>query len=230
MNEHIAFDSHKSYTLVEHWDIATGRTRQVRLQHQRGVFVQHLQGIEPKTPVAVEASGNWYWIIGEIEEAGGLPQLVHPRKAKLMMGLINKTDKLDVHGLNRLQQNQTLPTVWIPSAKLRDQRELTRGRLALTGQRTRLKNRLQAILTKHGRRIRDWSDPFGRSARQQWESLLEELPEQTRWIAHQFLSQLDFIEGQIKEQEARLRKLLEVTPMMQRLTSLSVSTPVQREH
>ncbi|MCB1125219.1 MAG: IS110 family transposase [Verrucomicrobiae bacterium] len=220
MNEHIAFDSHKSYTLVEHWDIATGRTRQVRLQHQRGVFVQHLQGIEPKTPVAVEASGNWYWIIGEIEEAGGLPQLVHPRKAKLMMGLINKTDKLDVHGLNRLQQNQTLPTVWIPSAKLRDQRELTRGRLALTGQRTRLKNRLQAILTKHGRRIRDWSDPFGRSARQQWESLLEELPEQTRWIAHQFLSQLDFIEGQIKEQEARLRKLLEVTPMMQRLQSL----------
>ena len=26
----------------------------------------------------------------------------------------NKTDKLDVHGLNRLQRNEVLPTVWIP--------------------------------------------------------------------------------------------------------------------
>jgi transposase len=53
----------------------------------------------PHQMVAVEATGNWYWIIGEIEEAGHQPLLVHPRKAKLMMGLINKTDKLDVHGL-----------------------------------------------------------------------------------------------------------------------------------
>src|SRR5438128_9400120 len=43
-----------------------------------------------------------------------------------MMGLINKTDKLDVHGLNRLQRNGTLPTVWIPPRPLRDLRELTR--------------------------------------------------------------------------------------------------------
>src|SRR2546425_9777844 len=46
-----------------------------------------------------------------------------------MMGLINKTDKLYVHGLNRLQRNGTLPTVWIPPRPLRDLRELTRTRL-----------------------------------------------------------------------------------------------------
>ena len=34
---------------------------------------------------------NWYWIVEEIEQAGLQPRLVHPRKAKLMMGLINKT-------------------------------------------------------------------------------------------------------------------------------------------
>ena len=43
----------------------------------------------------MEAIGNWYWIVDEIEQAGLVPRLVHPRKAKLMMGLINKTDKLD---------------------------------------------------------------------------------------------------------------------------------------
>jgi hypothetical protein len=64
--------------------------------------------------VAVETIGNWYWIVDEIEAAGCVPKLVHARKAKLMMGEINKTDRLDVRGLNRLQQAGTLPTVWIP--------------------------------------------------------------------------------------------------------------------
>jgi transposase len=74
--------------------------------------------------VAVETIGNWYWIVDEIEAAGCVPKLVHARKAKLMMGEINKTDRLDVRGLNRLQQAGTLPTVWIPPGELRDQREL----------------------------------------------------------------------------------------------------------
>ena len=71
--------------------------------------------------VAVETIGNWYWIIDEIEEAGMKPQLVHARKAKLIMGMNNKTAKLDARDMNRLQQNRTLPTVWILSGELRDQ-------------------------------------------------------------------------------------------------------------
>ena len=86
----------------------------------------------------------------EIEQAGLRPLLVHALKAKLMMGLTNKTDKLDAHGLNRWQRNGTLPTVWIPPGALRDLRELTRPRLVLVAQRTRLKNRLTATLAKYG--------------------------------------------------------------------------------
>jgi hypothetical protein len=44
-----------------------------------------------------------------------------------MMEMINKTDKLDVHGFNRLQRNRTLPTVWIAPAELRDLREIQQG-------------------------------------------------------------------------------------------------------
>ncbi len=43
-----------------------------------------------------------------------VPRLVHARKAKLMMGMLNKTDRLDVRGLNRLQRTGTLPVVWTP--------------------------------------------------------------------------------------------------------------------
>ena len=60
--------------------------------------------------MALETAGNWYWIVDEIEQAQMQPKLVHAHKAKLMLGSINKTDKLDARGLNKLQRTGTLPT------------------------------------------------------------------------------------------------------------------------
>jgi transposase len=165
MKEYIAFDCHKRYTVVEREEIKTGKVRQYRVEHAPGAIRESLRGRERGTPVAVEAVGNWYWIADEIEGAGLKPRLVHPRKAKLMMGMINKTDKLDVHGLNVLQRNGTLPTVWIAPGELRDLRELTRTRMFSSGQRTKVKNRIWSTLHKYGLTGSRWSDPFGKKAR-----------------------------------------------------------------
>src|SRR5208282_4380220 len=167
MKEYIAFDSHKRYTLAEREEVDSGRAVQHRIEHRRGAIREYLKEGEPGTAVAVEATGNWYWIVNEIEQAGKTPRLVHPRKAKLMMGMINKTDKLDVHGMNRLQRNGTLPTVWIPPAPLRDQRELTRVRMVLAAQRTRLKNRISSTLAKYGLAVTEASDPYSPKGRRQ---------------------------------------------------------------
>ena len=90
----------------------------------------------------------------EIEAARCVPKLVHARKAKLMLGMVNKTDALDDRGLNRLQRTGTLPTVWIPSGALRDRRDLPRTRMVLVRERTRLKNRIHATLAKYAMTIR----------------------------------------------------------------------------
>ena len=220
MSEYIAFDSHKHYTWVDRQDHSGGKNRGHRLEHAPGAVREYLSGSEPGTAVAVEATGNWYWIIDEIEQAGLQPRLVHPRKAKLMMGLTNKTDKLDAQGLNRLQRNGTLPTVWIPPGPLRDLRELTRTRLVLVAQRTRLKNRLSATLAKWGTPASECSDPYGKRGRAELEKHLERLPEQTRWVSGQLLAQLDFVSAQVKQLEQRLQELVEVTPEMQWLLTL----------
>jgi transposase len=220
MTEYISFDSHKHYTLMEREDSQSQAARQQRIEHAPGAIRAALHGCEAGTPVAVEATGNWYWIVAEIEQAGLRPLLVHPRKAKLMMGLINKTDKLDVHGLNRLQRNGTLPTVWIPPADLRDVRELTRTRLVLTRQRTRLKNRLSATLAKYGRQLTGFSDPYGTKARQELTARLAQLPPQTRWVSQRLRAQLVFVETQIGALERRLNDLVRVTPDMALLMSL----------
>jgi transposase len=220
MGEYIAFDSHKRYSWVDRQDHSTGKSNGYRLEHAPGAVRNYLSGCEPGTAVAVEATGNWYWIIDEIEQAGLQPLLVHPRKAKLLMGQVNKTDKLDAQGLNRLQRNETLPTVWIPPGKLRDLRELTRTRLVMVAERTRLKNRLSATLAKWGTPASEYSDPYGKRGRVELEKYLERLPEQTRWVSQLLLMQLDFVNAQVKQLESRLDDLVEVTEEMQWLMSM----------
>jgi len=93
------------------------------------VFRSFLSGLPADSQIAVETTGNWYWVIDEMERAGHSPALAHAMKSKLMMGQINKTDKLDARGLATLLRNGTLPSVWIPKGELRNQRELPRMRL-----------------------------------------------------------------------------------------------------
>jgi transposase len=221
MKEFIALDVHKFYSLLEREMIDSGQCQQFRIEHHRGAIRSGLSRVEPGTAVAVEATGNWYWIVEEIEQSGGVPQLVHPRKAKLMMGMINKTDKLDVHGLNRLQRNGTLPTVWIPPGPLRDLRELTRTRMVLVGMRTRLKNRILATLSKYALGLEEEaSDPFGVEARQRMRERLKRLPEQTRQVTEELLKLLEEVERQTEQEESRLRALLKVTPEMELVKTL----------
>jgi hypothetical protein len=97
--EYIAFDAHKRYTVASVARPDSRLIREQRIPHERGALQQFLERCERGSPVAVETIGNWYWIVDEIEAAGCVPKLVHARKAKLMMGEINKTDKLDARGL-----------------------------------------------------------------------------------------------------------------------------------
>ncbi len=220
MEEYIAFDSHKHYTWVEHEKVRSGKGRQYRVEHGPGAIRCALRGCTPGTAVALEATANWYWIVDEIEQARLVPKLVHPRKAKLMMGLMNKTDKLDAHGLNGLQRNGTLPTVWIPPGPLREVRELTRTRVVLVAQRTRWKNRITATLAKYGAPGSEWSDPYGKSARAELESRMAGLPSQAAWASRQMLRQVDVLARQVAAFEQRLEQLAEVTPEIERLKSL----------
>ena len=145
----------------------------------------------------METVGNWYWIVSEIEQAGMVSKLVHALRAKMMLATVNKTDRLDARGMNRLQRSGTLPTVWIPSAELRDQRELFRTRMVFTQQRTRLKNRVHATLAKYALRIEESSDAFSKKGRQELRVLLAKLPPHARYATERVLEQLDSVMSQV---------------------------------
>lgn len=222
----IGCDVHKKYSVFALVDDG-GRARPTRrVEHEREGFRRFLLQLPPGSAIAVETTGNWYWIIEEMERAGHLPALAHAAKSKLMMGQINKTDKLDARGLATLLRNGTLPSVWIPRGELRDQRELPRMRLALVHMRTALKNRIHATFAKYGMVIEGVSDLFGVKGRKWMEKRLEELPTETGHSVEQELELLDQVEKQIAQTEERIQQIIGMTPAMKLLMTLPGVGPV----
>jgi len=145
----IGCDAHKYYSQFHVFNTNSQREQRFRVEHRPQALRNFLAQFPQGTPVALESVGNWYWIVDEIEAAGCIPFMAHAAKAKVMMGNVNKSDKLDAKGLVTLLRNGTLPTVWLPPAAVRDERELPRTRMSFCTQRTAWKNRIQATLAKY---------------------------------------------------------------------------------
>lgn len=205
--EYIALDVHKKYTWARVENTQGDRLYEIRLQHAHGTIKNFVNRWTGGSPVAVETVGNWYWVVDEIEAGGGKPQLVNARLAKLMMGMVNKSDKLDAKGMNRLQRTGTLPTVWIPPSSVRDARELPRTRMVLSRQRTQLKNRVHATLGKYGFAVEGATDAFGKKGRRIVAELMAKLPPHTEQALGRVLDQLDHVCENLKWIEEQMMEV-----------------------
>lgn len=220
MKHYIGNDAHKKYSVFVTVNENGRAGSPERVPHDKDLYKKYLATLPPGSPIAIESVGNWYWMIEAMEQAGHQPVLVHPRKAKLLMGLINKTDKLDAKGLAMLNLNGSLPKVWIPPAELRDQRELSRMRMSMVGVRTKFKNRIQATLAKYAIVIDEVSDIFGKRGRVLLGEAIQELPPETKQSVEEQLILLDQVSGQIEKIEKHIREVVRDTPMMQLIKSL----------
>ncbi len=220
--EIIAFDSHKRYSQVCVQDHQGRILHEQRIEHCKGQISDFLSKWTLGSSVAVETIGNWYWLIDEIEESGMAAKLVNAHKAKLMLGSINKTDKLDARGLNKLQRTGTLPCVWIPPGKIRDARELPRTRMVFANMRTRLKNRIHSVIDKYGLHtdFAGISDIFGSKGREQMAVTIRKFPPHTGYTFRCLLRELDMVESQIKRIEKRMKKSFSKTEEVKRLMTL----------
>jgi transposase len=219
-NYKIGCDAHRRFSQFAVLDDQGQFLEQVRINHEPGAIRIFLSRFPADTPVALETIGNWYWIVDEIESAGCIPFLTHAAKAKVMMGNVNKTDKLDARGLATLLHLGSLPTVWIPPPDVRDERELHRTRMALSRFRTALKNRVHSTLAKYALSLNTDSDIFAPKWRPVLTKACRALPPETQRCMQQHLVVLDHIQGQIKEIEKRIHQRVEITSNIQLLKTL----------
>jgi transposase len=220
MEKYFGCDAHKRYSVFVSMNGQGQSGHPVRVEHNRLLFSEYLDNLPPGSQIAVESVGNWYWMIDEMERAGHNPMLVHPVKAKMMMGQINKTDKLDARGLALLLRNGTLPTVWIPPGELRDKRELPRMRMCLVRMRVTLKNRIHATLSKYAVDLQEVRDIFGKKGRMLLRSRLETLPPYTSHSLKRQLELLDQLEIHILQCEKQIEAVVETTETMKRLMTI----------
>jgi transposase len=211
----VGCDAHKHFSLFTVLDERGELVLRTRVGHVSGAIHAFLSQFPEGTPVALETVGNWYWIVDEIEEAGCIPLLAHAAKAKVMMGNVHKTDKLDAHGLATLLYLGKLPSVWIPPAEVRDERELPRTRMTFAQHRTRVKNRIRSTLAKYALSLDTASDIFAPKWRPDLEAALQRLPKETNRCVAQQLQLLDALSDHIRQLEDRIVERIRTTPTMQ---------------
>jgi transposase len=159
----VGIDLHRRRSQIavidEHGELTTSR----RIVNDRATFLE-LLGEPDGTHVALEATYGWEWLAELLEEAGYDLHLAHPLRTRAIAAARVKTDAIDARTLAQLLRAGMLPEAYIAPRELRDLRELLRHRATLTRMRSAVKNRVHAILAKHGI-THEHSDLFGKGGR-----------------------------------------------------------------
>jgi transposase len=161
----VGIDLHRNRSHIavidEHGELMLSK----RIINGREAFLELLGALEGESQIAVEATYGWEWLAELLEDSGYDLHLAHPLRTRAIAAATVKTDAVDAKTLALLLRADLLPEAYVAPRELRDLRELLRHRIALTAMRSALKNRVHAILAKHGV-TREHSDLFGKGGRQ----------------------------------------------------------------
>jgi transposase len=161
----VGIDLHRKRSHVAVIDEQGELTVSRRIVNDRDTFLELLGDPQDgDTHVALEATYGWEWLAELLEEAGYDLHLAHPLRTRAIAAARVKTDAIDAKTLAHLLRTGFLPEAYVAPRELRDLRELLRHRATLTRMRSAIKNRVHAILAKHGI-ANEHSDLFGKGGR-----------------------------------------------------------------
>lgn len=167
----------------------------------------------------LESSFGWEWVCEELERAGLDPMLASSRKVAAWRSArgMAKSNRTDADLLSELAgEKQRWWQVWLPPIEVRDRRERMRYRMSLVRQQTGLKNRIHAILHRHGI-VHDLSDLFGIAGRRMLTRLANDrkdarLREAARVMLKGYLQLLDHVRLQLAAATRSIHRELRSTP------------------
>ena len=231
--ESVAFggmDVHKKFSSVTLRDAEGRVVSRERLNHEdRQKMREHLQRWPAGTPLVMEASFGWPWVSDEVEAAGHLPLLSNCYKVEQMRkahGQV-KTNTKDADLISMLPAEPTRWwEVWRAPADVRDLREGMRHRAGLVVLQTEVKNRVHAMLARHGV-FHPFSDLFGGQGRAFLHDLCENghhangtLPPGTLEAIRSDARVLMTLRAELATITWRLRGRLKQDPLVRRLKTI----------
>ena len=146
---YIGMDIHKRYAViggVNREQETVFKPHKVSYNGWRRWISKHLR---PTDEVVIEATGNSWQMVDEVQPLVKKVVVAHARNVKLIASARVKTDKVDTLNLARLLAANLIPEVWVPPSPIREVRRLMAQRWQITRGRVRVQNELHSLLHRH---------------------------------------------------------------------------------
>lgn len=209
----VGLDSHRTFGKATARDSQGRIVWRQRLEYDdRPTLMRQLRDWPQSTPVVLESTFGWGWLSDELIACGLDPHLCHSRKVAAWREArgIAKSNRTDADLLSELwSQQPRWWEVWLPPAEVRDQREWLRYRMTLVRLQSGLKNRIHAVLHRHGI-IHGLSDLFGKEGREFLRALVQPQDATLRQSAK------DVLDGYMKLLEQLRRQIAQMTRLFRR--------------
>lgn len=154
---------------------------------------------ETTTTLIVEATGGWYWFVDFVGPLVDRVKLADTFwSAQCLKGRAAKNDRIDALDLARLEIRGQVEEGYQMPKNLREVRDVLRTRMRLVQERTAMKNRIHAVLTKNGMRYKG-TDLYGVGGLAWLKS--QELPEAWRLQVREQLRLIREYDQSIRELE-----------------------------
>lgn len=212
---HLGVDLHRTFCYVTALDANGTVLHQGRIDNQRAALEQYLRRWREPLRLVFEACSFWPAFVEAVENEVAELYMVHPQRVKAIASAKLKNDRVDALTLAQLLRADLLPLAWLADRETRQRRTRTRVRIELGRLRTRVKNRIHALLHQQGLRP-PVSDLFGQAGRA-WLATAP-LPPAEQEALLSYLALLDSCQEQV---EQRQRALLAATAGDDRVRWLS---------
>jgi transposase len=148
-NRFVGLDVHKHYLIA----VAVDRDK-YEVMSPRRVPLARLdtwvrKTLTPQDAVVLEMTTNTFQLYDDLRPYVHSVTVVHPPHVALITRAQVMTDRIAARTLARLHAVGLLPSVWVPSAEVRDHRALVAQRSKMVRLSTQAKNRLHSVLHRH---------------------------------------------------------------------------------
>lgn len=162
-----------------------------------------LANVPSNAKIALESCSCWQYTFDYLQDAGYGVTLANPSRIRLIAESRKKTDKHDAMILANLLRTNMLPTSYAAPSDIRMQRQISRHRLSLVNLRVEVKNKIHAILLRHGISS-ELNDIFTEKGIEWLESI--DLPMCDRFELDQYISLLRHLSKQIDDTQERIEE------------------------
>ena len=183
----------------------------------RAKFNSLCSDIDKDYKLALVSCSVWQHICDYLSDAGFEVSVAYPLKVRPIAEARIKTDKIDANTLANLLRADILPTSWVAPYLIRTESQLARHGISLVGMRLMLKNKVHAILLRHGIDY-EYSDLFGMSGMDCLKSL--DLPAHDRFELDHYVEMLEEFNQIISKTQERIEEAAEANPQAKLLTSM----------